>query len=54
MIIDRPLGTNETIRSSNSRIFEVAAGQNYDLRADDCNYNELSIEWDVDVSGGYT
>jgi hypothetical protein len=48
------LGAVETISSGSSRSFDVPGGQNYDMRADDCDHNELSVVWDVNISGGYT
>ena len=48
------LGAVETISSGSSHSFDVPDGTNYDMRADDCDHNELSVVWDVDISGGYT
>lgn len=47
------LGSTETISSGSSHSFDVPSGD-YDLRADDCSHNELSVVWGATVSGSYT
>lgn len=47
------LGDVETISNGDQRGFDVPDGD-YDLRADDCDHNELDVEWGVTISGNYT
>ena len=45
------LGETEIVAPGSSRTFEVQAGR-YDLRASDCDGNDIAIEWEVDLSSG--
>lgn len=47
------LGSSETVTDGSRRSFDVDSGS-YDLRADDCEHTELSVEWGVDINGSYT
>ena len=43
------LGASEVIGTGESRTFEVPPGV-YDLRAVDCDSNEIAVEWEVDIA----
>jgi hypothetical protein len=49
---DDQLGDTETIRNGRSRTFEITAGQ-WDMRALDCNQNEIDVRWEQDISSTY-
>ncbi len=47
------LDSEETINSGSQRGFDVPHGS-YDLRADNCSHDELSVVWDANISASYT
>jgi hypothetical protein len=47
------LGSSETVPSGDRRGFDVEDGV-YDLMAEDCNENQLDVQWEVDIRGTYT
>ena len=44
------LDSTETVSNGSRRVFQVESGI-YDLRADDCNGNEIESRWGINVSG---
>ncbi|MGD1996701.1 MAG: hypothetical protein PVH62_08005, partial [Anaerolineae bacterium] len=50
---DDQLGSTETIPEGGTRTFNVSPGT-YDLRALDCDQNQIDVQWDANVSGPYS
>ncbi|MEW6569166.1 MAG: hypothetical protein AB1449_13575 [Chloroflexota bacterium] len=46
------LGSQEVVRPGDSRDFDVPPGQDYDLRAEDCNGQELDEVYGISITSG--